>query len=61
MSFAQIFYGIPSIGGRYSVLSKFGLVPAAAVGLDVKRLLEKAQIMVRSCGLDVPPAENPGV
>ena len=50
-----------SIGGRYSVLSKFGLVPAAAVGLDVKRLLETALPMVRACGPDVPPAENPGV
>jgi len=37
------------------------LVPAAAMGLDVKRLLESAQSMVRSCGADVPPAENPGV
>jgi len=59
--FSHIFYGVPSIGGRYSVLSKFGLVPAAAMGLDVKRLLESAQSMVRSCGADVPPAENPGV
>ena len=50
-----------SIGGRYSVLSKFGLVPAAAMGLDVKRLLETAQPMQRACGADVPPAENPGV
>ena len=57
----HIFYGVPSIGGRYSVLSKFGLVPAAAMGLDIKRLLETTQPMVRSCGPDVPPAENPGV
>ena len=40
LGFAHIFHGVPSIGGRYSVLSKFGLVPAAAMGLDVKRLLE---------------------
>jgi len=59
--FAHIFHGVPSIGGRYSVLSKFGLVPAAAMGLDVERLLETAQRMQRSCGPDVPPAENPGV
>ena len=52
---------MPSIGGRYSVLSKFGLVPAAAMGLDVKRLLEATQPMERACGPDVPPAENPGV
>jgi transaldolase / glucose-6-phosphate isomerase len=61
LNFAHIFHGVPSIGGRYSVLSKFGLVPAAAIGLDVKRLLETAQPMERACGPDVPPAENPGV
>ena len=43
------------------MLSKFGLVPAAAMGLDVRRLLETTQPMERSCGADVPPAENPGV
>ena len=61
LGFAHIFHGVPSIGGRYSVLSKFGLVPAAAMGLDIKRLLETAQPMERACGPDVPPAENPGV
>ena len=40
---ADIFYGEPSIGGRYSVLSDFGLVPAAAMGLDLRRLLDAAQ------------------
>jgi transaldolase/glucose-6-phosphate isomerase len=61
LKFSHVFQGAPTIGGRYSVLSKFGLVPAAAMGLDVKRLLESARLMVRSCGADVPPAENPGV
>ena len=61
LGFAHVFHGVPSIGGRYSVLSKFGLVPAAAMGLDVKRLLETTQTMQRACGADVPPAENPGV
>jgi transaldolase/glucose-6-phosphate isomerase len=59
--FAHIFYGVPSIGGRYSVLSKFGLVPAAAMGLDVEKLLRRAEVMVHACGADVPPEENPGV
>jgi transaldolase/glucose-6-phosphate isomerase len=59
--FARIFHGDPSIGGRYSVLSPFGLVPAAIAGIDVKRLLELTLAMVRSCGPDVPPRENPGV
>jgi transaldolase/glucose-6-phosphate isomerase len=61
LRFAHVFHGLPSIGGRYSVLSKFGLVPAAAIGLDVQRLLKTTQSMERACGSDVPPAENPGV
>jgi transaldolase/glucose-6-phosphate isomerase len=59
--FARIFYGDPAIGGRYSVLSPFGIVPAVAAGIDVAKLLELALSMVRSCGPDVPPSENPGV
>jgi transaldolase/glucose-6-phosphate isomerase len=59
--FAQIFLGEPSIGGRYSVLSPFGLVPAAAAGIDIPEFLGLAAAMVRSCGPDVPPAKNPGV
>ncbi len=59
--FARTFFGDPAIGGRYSVLSPFGLVPAAAAGLDVARLLDLAQAMVWSCGPDVPPQDNPGV
>jgi transaldolase/glucose-6-phosphate isomerase len=61
LRFAHIFHGVSSIGGRYSVLSKFGLVLAAAMGIDVKRFLETTQPMERVCGADVPPAENPGV
>src|SRR6202790_2788582 len=59
--FARIFHGDPSIGGRYSVLSPFGLVPAATAGIDVRALIRHALSMVRSCGPDVPPHENPGV
>jgi transaldolase/glucose-6-phosphate isomerase len=58
--FARIFHGDPTIGGRYSVLSPFGLVPAAAAGIDLRALLKHALSMVRSCGPDVPPHENPG-
>jgi transaldolase/glucose-6-phosphate isomerase len=60
-SFRHLFYGVPSIGGRYSVLSAFGLVPAAAAGIDVAKLVASARMMMRSCGPDVPPPENPGV
>jgi transaldolase/glucose-6-phosphate isomerase len=59
--FARIFHGDPSIGGRYSVLSPFGLVPAAAAGIDVRTLLKHTLSMLRSCGPDVPPHENPSV
>ena len=59
--FARIFHGEPSVGGRYSVLSPFGLVPAAAAGIDVRALIKHTLAMVRSCGADVPPHENPGV
>jgi transaldolase/glucose-6-phosphate isomerase len=59
--FRRIFHGVPSIGGRYSVLSPFGLVPAAIAGLKVVELVKLSRNMIRSCGPDVPPAENPAV
>jgi len=58
---AALYAGVPSIGGRYSVLSNFGLVPAAAIGIDTGDLLGRTLPMVRACGADVPPQENPGV
>lgn len=61
LHYARIFHGEPSIGGRYSVLSPFGLVPAATAGIDVKTFVKHALSMARSCGPDVPPSENPGV
>jgi transaldolase/glucose-6-phosphate isomerase len=59
--FARVFHGEPTIGGRYSVLSPFGVVPAATAGIDVKSLIHHTLAMARSCGADVPPHENPGV
>ncbi|MDF9862982.1 transaldolase/glucose-6-phosphate isomerase [Methylorubrum pseudosasae] len=59
--FRKIFLGVPQIGGRYSVLSAFGLVPAAAAGVEIREFLDSARMMVRSCGPAVPPAVNPGV
>lgn len=59
--FAHVFAGDPEIGGRYSVLSPFGLVPAAAIGVDVRAFLADTQLMVDSCGGDVPPVANPGM
>jgi transaldolase/glucose-6-phosphate isomerase len=59
--FRSVFYGMPTIGGRYSVLSDFGMVPAAAIGIDARAFLERAAEMVRSCTASAPPIENPGV
>lgn len=59
--FWRLAFGQPNIGGRYSVLSDFGMVPAAVIGLDIARFLAAAQKMVHSCGSGVPPAENPGI
>jgi transaldolase/glucose-6-phosphate isomerase len=58
--FAHLFHGLKSIGGRYSVLSKFGLVPAAAMGIDVAAFLATTAHMVRSCSASVPVDQNPG-
>ena len=58
--FWHIFYGLPSIGGRYSALSNFGMVPAAAMGIDTGKFLEGTKKMVGACVAAVPIAENPG-
>jgi transaldolase/glucose-6-phosphate isomerase len=50
--FREIFGGIPSVGGRYSALSNFGIVPAAAIGADVALLLERAEAMARRSAVD---------
>jgi transaldolase/glucose-6-phosphate isomerase len=50
--FREIFPGVPSVGGRYSALSNFGLVPAAAIGADVSMLLDRAEAMARRCASD---------
>ncbi|HZQ93500.1 MAG TPA: bifunctional transaldolase/phosoglucose isomerase [Candidatus Sulfotelmatobacter sp.] len=58
--FLHIFFGRPSIGGRYSALSNFGMVPAAVMGLDTKKFLARAAEMVRACGAGASVEENPG-
>ena len=58
--FRHIFFGRASIGGRYSALSNFGMVPAAAIGIDTKKFLDRAQEMVRACGGAAAVEENPG-
>jgi transaldolase/glucose-6-phosphate isomerase len=59
--FWKIFAGVPGIGGRYSALSNFGMVPAAAMGLDVAKFLKNTQEMVKACGTGTAADKNPGV
>ncbi len=59
--FRRTFLNFADIGGRYSALSYFGLVPAALLGLEVGELLRRALRMQHACAADVPPGENPGL
>lgn len=58
--FLKVFLNPSDIGGRYSALSYFGLVPAALLGVDIDRLLQRAEDMVSRCGPDMPLDTNPG-
>jgi glucose-6-phosphate isomerase len=58
--FRHIFLNPPDIGGRYSVLSYFGLVPAALIGMDIAALLDRAKVMRRNCYTDMPDYQNTG-
>jgi transaldolase/glucose-6-phosphate isomerase len=59
--FRHVFLNPPDIGGRYSALSLFGLVPAALIGADLDELLESADGMEHACGASVPLGQDPGV
>ena len=59
--FRRTFLNPASIGGRFSALSFFGLVPAAMIGVDIKILLERANGMVETCGNEVGVRGNPAV
>jgi transaldolase/glucose-6-phosphate isomerase len=58
--FRHVLFGLPSIGGRYSALSDFGMAPGALMGVDVSRLLHAARTMARACAAEGPAADNPG-
>lgn len=51
----------PDVGGRFSVLSYFGMLPAALAGLPIRQILEGGQAMAAACGPSVPPEQNPGL
>jgi transaldolase / glucose-6-phosphate isomerase len=59
--FRKIFFGVPSIGGRYSALSNFGMVPGAVMGLDVAKFLKNTEEMVQACSATASTDVNPGV
>ncbi len=59
--FRDTFLNPTDIGGRYSALSFFGLVPAAIIGLDVAQLLERADAMRYACRPDAGTSDNPGL
>jgi len=59
--FRKIFNADPYVGGRYSALTAFGLVPAALLGIDLKRLLARAEWMMNQSTEDVPVERNPGL
>ena len=59
--FRHIFHGDPSIGGRYSALSDFGMVPASVMGIDALRFLDRADVMAIACSSCLPVDKNPGV
>ena len=59
--FRRLFEAPPDVGGRYSVLGPFGLVPAALGGLRLRELGESAAAMAAACGPDVAVTRNPGL
>jgi transaldolase / glucose-6-phosphate isomerase len=59
--FRHVFFGRADIGGRYSALSNFGMVPAAAMGMNLKKFLDCTDEMLEACASSVPVEENPGV
>ncbi|MFH1184266.1 MAG: bifunctional transaldolase/phosoglucose isomerase [Chloroflexota bacterium] len=61
LGFRRIFIADSTVGGRYSALTDFGLVPAALLGMDLERLLEGAEWMQRQCGRELAAARSPGI
>lgn len=59
--FAEVFENRADIGGRYSALSLFGIVPALLAGVDAAALLQGGLDALAACGPDVPPADNPAL
>ena len=58
--FRRAFLNPPDVGGRFSVLSYFGLVPAALIGIDIAAILDRVSSMGKACATAIPASENPG-
>ncbi|MDQ3047703.1 MAG: transaldolase, partial [Bacteroidota bacterium] len=60
-NFRELFINFSDIGGRFSALSYFGIIPAALIGINISAFLQQAKSMMEECGPDVPASQNPGV
>src|SRR6266498_5825832 len=60
-NFRKVFHADESVGGRYSALTDFGMVPAALLGMNLEQFLDRADWMKGQCGEHIPPARNPGL
>ncbi len=60
LHFRRVFRNDPNVGGRFSVLTYFGLVPAGLMGVDIAKLLTRAEEMAKACGPNLPVEENYG-
>ena len=61
MKFRRLFSSDETVGGRYSALTDFGMVPASLLGINISRFLDRAAWMARQCGRSLPAARNPGL
>ncbi|RYY21292.1 MAG: glucose-6-phosphate isomerase [Cytophagaceae bacterium] len=59
--YRRIFLNFAEVGGRFSALTYFGLVPAALYGINIAELLDRSVAMMRACGSEGPADENPGL
>jgi transaldolase / glucose-6-phosphate isomerase len=59
--YRRVFLNYPDIGGRFSALSCYGIVPAALMGVNVEEVLIRAMRMRHGCDVSVPIEENPGI
>jgi glucose-6-phosphate isomerase len=57
--FLKVFSSPPDVGGRYSALTVFGIIPAALIGVDIEKLIERTESLIELCGPDIETEKNP--